>query len=43
MLTRDLLRIKITGKVIEPQYVDPQNAKMLARATAVMEVSYNIS
>ena len=38
MLTRDLLRIKITGKVIEPQYVDPQNAKMLARATAVMEV-----
>lgn len=38
MLTRDLLRIKFKGKVVEPQYIDPTNPKMLTRATAVMEV-----
>jgi len=38
MLTRDQLRIKFKGKVVEPQFIDPESPKMLARATAVMEV-----
>ncbi len=38
MLTRDQVRVKITGKRIEPQYVDPENARMLDRAAGLLDI-----
>lgn len=38
MLTRDQIRVKFQGKVIEPQYIDPTSERMLDRAAGVLDI-----
>ena len=38
MLTREQIRVKIAGKVITPQLVDPQNGRMLERAAGLLDI-----
>jgi len=38
MLRRDQIRVKFQGKRIEPQYVDPENTRMLDRAAGLLDI-----
>ena len=38
MLTREQLRVKVTGKTIAPQFVDPNSERMLDRAAGLLDI-----